>query len=758
MMKKLLIGLFAVLCAGGASAQQLDVNGQVNNVTPKVVAKSGVLSNVLGLDVKTQQNKKADSKFKTHYIWANASQMQQQVRQNMPMMSANGNFAKIAKAEKAATEALTWWGYDQAEKVATFGNDLLDQVLEETVFGGQNNYNVACVIPSNFAKAKIDSVAFLVSTSATYDNLTIWAAPYATIQTKDGYYYNPPMTADDATVKYTIPAAEVKATIDAAVKDGHSLTFIEAKLPKSFTIPAEGAFVGYSFDGKSSDRGIVAWYNGGTEGGLLYQYQYKGETVWDSFKSLGIGDLTTMIGMDASDCDANDAAVQAGSESTTLINTAQQYPFYITNNSAKPINQITYTITIDNEEGEVQTLDLKSPIESMATASLPLKKSFEDEGVHTIELKVLKVNGNDNVNKNISASYSIIALEKSADRVSVVEEQTGTWCGWCPRGHVGLELLNKKLGDKVITLAGHFSGDETTVDPMNIYQLTNNSTQAEAFADYGWVTMQLSSMLGSGGFPGAMFDRLIAGDPYVGINTTKGKNGTYEFSADALVKTIQEQIPSEADFSMTASWADDKNTDIKVDLTTTFNYDRFGEFPYGVAFVLSENGMTGKGATWKQTNYYSKLMGAQGASDYNNPDMSAWFKGGSYVSTTYDNVVVQAWNPLGNAAIVDKSKTDIIKGEAIPFSATLKVNSDLIQNYDNLTLSALLVNLKSYAVVNAAKVVLGKCAAGIEDVNSEANNNVVSRYNVNGMHINGAQKGLNIVKLANGKVVKMAVK
>ena len=41
MMKKLLIGLFAVLCAGGASAQQLDVNGQVNNVTPRVVAKSG---------------------------------------------------------------------------------------------------------------------------------------------------------------------------------------------------------------------------------------------------------------------------------------------------------------------------------------------------------------------------------------------------------------------------------------------------------------------------------------------------------------------------------------------------------------------------------------------------------------------------------------------------------------------------------------------------------------------------------------------
>lgn len=755
-MKKLLIGLFAVLCAGGASAQQLDVNGQVNNVTPRIVAKSGVLANVLGLDTKTQQNKKADFKFKSNHIWTNANDVKKNA-QNMPLMSANANVAKMAKAEAATTNDLTWFSYVNSNKLGVMGFDFLAENLKNAeFFAGQTKYNIACMVPANYAKAKIDSVEFFVLSGCKYDNLTVWATPVKILEENGQQYIDMPESADKAEVKYEIPAADVEAVLKKLPEN--YVGPISIKLPKPLTIGSDGAIVGYSFDGKSSDTPVVLAGSSREDGGFLFQFEEDGKRNFMSFGDIFGQSSTINVGMDVSDCEANDATVQAGSESTTLINTAQQYPFYITNNSAKPINQITYTITIDNEEGEVQTLDLNSPIESMATASLPLKKSFEDEGVHTIELKVSKVNGNDNVNKNTSASYSIIALEKSADRVSVVEEQTGTWCGWCPRGHVGLELLNKKLGDKVITLAGHFSGDETTVDPMNIYQLTNNSTQAEAFADYGWVTMQLSSMLGSGGFPGAMFDRLIAADPYVGINTTKGKNGTYEFSADALVKTIQEQIPSEADFSMTATWADDKNTDIKVDLTTTFNYDRFGEFPYGVAFVLSENGMTGKGATWKQTNYYSKLLGAQGASDYNNPDMSAWFKGGSYVSTTYDNVVVQAWNPLGNAAIVDKSKTDIVKGEGISFNTTLNVNSDLIQNYDNLTLSALLVNLKSYAVVNAAKVVLGKCAAGIEDVNSEANNNVVSRYNVNGMHINGAQKGLNIVKLANGKVVKMAVK
>ena len=753
MMKKLLIGLFAVLCAGGASAQQLDVNGQVNNVTPKVVAKSGVLSNVLGLDAKTQQTKKADFKLKSNHIWANANQMQQQARLNMPMLSAN---AKVAKAEKAAVdEGLTWFSYITSNDLGAVGFDALASGLGVDFLAGQNKYNIAFLAPGNYAKAKIDSVEFWVLSGCQYDNLTVWVSSvkYETVEGKN--YLSFPESADKADAKVVVPAADVKAVLDKL--PANYVGPISVKLPTPFTIPADGALVGYSYDGKSSDKSIVLAGISSEAAGCFFQYDYEGERNFESLSSIVGMSSSIQIGLDVSDCEANDATVSANPELTTLVKTKQQYPFYITNNSAKPITQLTYSISVDGVNGAEKSLDLSSPIEPMETASIPYTTAFEDDGVHTVELNISKVNGNTNINKHSSAEYSIIALEKSADRVSVVEEQTGTWCGWCPRGHVALDLLNKQLGDKVVTLAGHYANGESQVDPMNILG-DNITSQAERFADYGLVAMTLSSLLGGGGLPGAMFDRVVAADPYVGANTTKGKNGTYEYGATDLVNLLKEENPSEADFSMTASWADDKNTDIKVDLTTTFNYNRFGSFPYGVAFVLSENGMTGKGATWKQLIYYSKLAGVNGASDFNNPDMAAWFKAGSYVSTTYDNVVVQAWNPLGDAAIVDKSKTDIDKGEVIPFSTTLKVNSDLIQNYNNLTLSALLVNLNSLAVVNAAKVVLGNCAAGIEDVNSEANNNVVSRYNVNGMRINGAQKGLNIVKLANGKVVKMAVK
>ena len=754
-MKKLLIGLFAVLCAGGASAQQLDVNGQVNNVTPRVVAKSGVLPNVLGLDAKTQQAKKADSKFKTHYIWTNTNDVKK-MAQNMPLMSANANVAKMAKAEAATTNALTWFSYVNSNALGVMGFDFLAENLKNgEFFAGQTKYNIACMVPANYAKAKIDSVEFFVLSGCQYDNLTVWATPVKIIEQNGQQYIDMPESADKAEVQYVVPAAEVEAVLKKL--PANYVGPISVKLPKPLTVGSDGAIVGYSFDGKSSDTPVVLAGSSSEDGGFLFQFEDNGKRYFQSFGKAFGQSSTITVGMDVSDCEANDATVSANPELTTLVNTKQKYPFYITNNSAKPITQITYSISVDGENGAEKSLDLSSPIESMETASIPFIKAFEDEGLHSVELNISKVNGNTNINKKSSAEYSIIALEKSADRVSVVEEQTGTWCGWCPRGHVALDLLNKQLGDKVVTLAGHFANGETLVDPMNILG-DNITSQAEAYADYGLIALYVSSLLGGDGLPGAMFDRVVAADPYVGANTTKGKNGTYEYGATDLVNLLKEENPSEADFSMTASWADDKNTDIKVDLTTTFNYNRFGSFPYGVAFVLSENGMTGKGANWKQLNYYSKLAGVNGASDFNNPDMAAWFKAGSYVSTTYDNVVVQAWNPLGNAAIVDKSKTDIDKGEVIPFSTTLKVNSDLIQNYNNLTLSALLVNLNSLAVVNAAKVVLGNCAAGIEDVNSEANNNVVSRYNVNGMRINGAQKGLNIVKLANGKVVKMAVK
>lgn len=65
----------------------------------------------------------------------------------------------------------------------------------------------------------------------------------------------------------------------------------------------------------------------------------------------------------------------------------------------------------------------------------------------------------------------------------VVEERTGTWCGWCPRGAVGMAYLEQE--PEFIGVAVHSN------DPMEVQ-------------NYNFL---IGTYMDGGGFPGAMFDR-----------------------------------------------------------------------------------------------------------------------------------------------------------------------------------------------------------------------------------------------------------
>lgn len=741
MMKKLLLGIIGVALAANVSAQSLDFGKVKTSHLPYVGVKSSPFTQVKSLD-QVKPGKKMSSRMQL----ANAATFNEVSKS----MRLNGAGIKRNSSSAVAADApLTWWGYptESSGQVLTFGFDVLAKAFGASFLSGQTDYNVACLIPGNYAEAKIDSVEFVIYGGQKYENLTVWVAPYAEVEEKGNVYYNPPVSPDDAAVKVVVPADEISK-----IPSG-SVGFIGVKLPVSYKIPADGCFVGYAFKGESSGRPIITWYTNGTNGGLLYKYDAGGESVFDNFYSLGIGDLTIQIGMDVSECEANSASVGADAEQTVLVGAANQYNFYVVNNCAKDITSIDYIISEDGEASEERHLDLSSPIAANDYGVLPLaNKVFSTDGVHTIELTVTKVNGNQNIAEDNTASNSIIALEKGAERISVVEELTGTWCGWCPRGHVGLENLKKTFGDKVITLAGHYSLDESSVDPMNCYEYDQN----DVFGNYGVVGKALSSYLGGGGLPGALFDRLLSADPYTGINNKLNQQGTVDYGADDLVNAINQAIPSEASVNLSASWSDDTKTAIKVDFSTTFNYDRFGENPYGVGFILSENAMKGTGTEWMQLNFYSNSYGQAEAAYYKNADMLSWFEAEPFVPMEYSNVVVQSWRPLGDGLFTESE--DIEKGKTINYTNTLPVTSSLIQDKDMLSLTAILVNRNNLGIVNAAQVHLGAGAAGINDVQKDANSNVVERYNLNGMRVNAPQKGLNIVKLADGRCVKVAVK
>lgn len=747
-MKKLLLGLVSVFFVGSVNAQ-LAFDKQVVN-GPKPNVKSSLAANLFGSkadDNNRQAKNNLQFKASKAHLWANANTL---TKQSMNTLPVRANSLVKAQSTRAGENNYTWWGYaNSGSDLGALGFDGLATNFGVDALNGQTEYNVAYLVPETYAKAKIDSVQLLV-VDAQYKDLTIWIDNVKIAEDEQGQYVDIPATAADADYSYTVPASEIPTPETGYVGP------VRVKLPKSFAIGSTGCLVGYSFTGAAGESPIVGVYNTSTvsDGAFLFQVELEGvrDFVDLSPSNSANMSLATLVGLDLSDCEANNAQVAGSPERTALVGAEASYNFYIQNNSAKPITSISYVLTVDNNEGQERTQTLTTPIEAGSYTSIPYVGKFDEPGLHDINLTVTKVNGNDNVADNIDASNTAILLEKGADRVNVVEELTSTGLGSCPRGIVALEHLNKDLGDKVITIAGHFNYDSSSLDPMNIY---NSSTD---IADYGNVLTGVSQMLGGPILPGALFNRVALADPYVGATNALNDNGTYNYGATRLVQIVDSIYPSEADFKMDASWVDDTKEAVNVDVTANFHYDRFGEFPYGIGFIFVENGLTGTAGTWRQQNGYNDMNPDEDAHYFNNPDMAYWFNASTKVRTSYNNVAVDFIEPVGRIQIAESDNADVVADKDYNFKNVLGLSSNLIQDKDQLSLVAILVNLKSYAIVNAARVYLGDKAAGIEDVNSAANNTVVSRYNLNGMNLSAPQKGINLVKTADGNVVKVAVK
>ena len=79
---------------------------------------------------------------------------------------------------------------------------------------------------------------------------------------------------------------------------------------------------------------------------------------------------------------------------------------------------------------------------------------------------------------------------------------------------------------------------------------------------------------------------------------------------------------------------------------------------------------------------------------------------------------------------------------------------EMIQDIDRLSVVAILINRNNGRVVNAAQTTIAEYVAGIENLQGE-DTQILEHYTIDGKRTNGFVKGLNILKLSNGKVVKV---
>ena len=416
------------------------------------------------------------------------------------------------------------------------------------------------------------------------------------------------------------------------------------------------------------------------------------------------------------------------------------------------MTSLSYYITEEGVAQNEQTMKVDSLQSGLGVIYFPYTP--KEYGEKSVTVTVTKVNGKENLNKYKESLVGYVVVPKKAmDRTSLVEEITGTWCGFCPRGIVGLNNLKRDLGGKVITVAAHFpsviGAADAASDPMYC-------------AEYDSLAIMLDEA-----YPNSLVDRVIDMDPYAGLHQNIDQSvPTYKYGATEVVNLVSKLIPSEASFSLKADW-EDKTTQNKivVDVATSFGLTRMAA-NYAIGFVLLEDGMTGTTEEWKQSNYYAQEFidwykqtygKTYGSIYYSDTDMQEFRNGPALMDLTYDHVAVGAWNPTwGYDGSVDGL---IIEDEVYPFKKTLDISANkLIQDKSKLSVVAILINRNTHAVVNAAECLIGG-TSGIECIKpATADSKVAYSVSVNGSRLQAPVKGINIQKMTDGTVRKVVVK
>jgi hypothetical protein len=185
-------------------------------------------------------------------------------------------------------------------------------------------------------------------------------------------------------------------------------------------------------------------------------------------------------------------------------------------------------------------------------------------GSNNVVATVSQVNGGgvDGNPLDDSKSVPLTPITPAPGKMVVAEEATGTWCGWCPRGTVAMYGMQETYAQFWAGIAVHNG------DPM-------------VHTDYDAGMGALIS-----GYPSALVDRVTDIDP-TGIES------------DFLARI---QIAPTALVDETATF-DPGNNKVNVHADVTFQSGTSGSWK--IALVATEQGVTGTGTQWAQSNYYS---------------------------------------------------------------------------------------------------------------------------------------------------------
>lgn len=214
--------------------------------------------------------------------------------------------------------------------------------------------------------------------------------------------------------------------------------------------------------------------------------------------------------------------------------------------------QVTETVTgVNIASLATYDVDFSSAI-TLAAGNLPIVATIEN------------VNGgaSDGDASDDSKTVMVDPVIPAAGKVVVAEEGTGTWCQWCPRGAVFMDMMADKYDGYFAGIAVHNN------DPMT------NAPYDDAIG--GLLT----------GYPGAIVDRMPVIDP----------SGIEADFFDRIVVAPKAVLEVGAQYNAGTGL-------LEVEVKADFQQAISGN--YRLACVITEDNVTGSGAGWSQSNAYA---------------------------------------------------------------------------------------------------------------------------------------------------------
>ncbi len=260
----------------------------------------------------------------------------------------------------------------------------------------------------------------------------------------------------------------------------------------------------------------------------------------------------------------NDASIQSLTMSNDgLSGTSVQVEGVVLNVGTNPITSFNVEWTSNNNTFSQTFSGLNLlPLQTMTFTHL--EELSLQPGNNEIVVKTTTPNGFIDSNPtNDSKTVIVNGIVPAPSKKVVVEEGTGTWCGWCPRGAVFLDRMTQKYPNYFIGIAAHNG------DPMRVTEYDNG--------------------LDFEGFPSMIRER-----------NADVSTGSFAAIENAFLEAIQTPAPASPISDLTL---DTIGRRMVITSSATFLSETMGD--YRLAVILVEDSVTGTSSGFNQENYFA---------------------------------------------------------------------------------------------------------------------------------------------------------